>query len=160
MFRRIGSITAALALLAGIVGGVAVAATVPGPPTLTATVDGGRVASPRVLVVNGTMTCAKNAHFHLGAWAAEADRGSLGKGSIPPKVSDKLTPKKRAAVMAHWRTLTACTGTAQPWTLSLVAVGAHPAGFAAGTAHVCIVAYASKSHLYSLFSTCADVTVG
>lgn len=149
----------AAAAVAAIAAGAATAATVPGPPSLTATVDGGRLASPRALVVTGTITCTKNAHYHLSAWVEQSDRGSLGKGSIPPKLSPKLSAKKAKAVTAHWRTLTACTGNAAPWTLTLAAVGAQPAGFAGGAAHVCVIAYASKSHLYSLYQTCSDVNV-
>ena len=57
--RRITLLAAVTAFLGALAAGAAVAAGVPGPPALSATVDGGRLDSPRVLVARGTLTCAK-----------------------------------------------------------------------------------------------------
>jgi hypothetical protein len=158
MHLRLPRLIATLAV-AGALAGAAAAATNPGPPAIDASATAGQLDSARAVTVTGTITCTKYAHYHLGAWVEQPDRGALGKGSIPPKLSPKLSPKSAKAAVAHWRTLTACTGAAQPWSLTLPAVGLHPIGFATGTAHVCLIAYASKGHLYSLSQSCADITL-
>jgi hypothetical protein len=140
---------------AALLAGAALAAS-PALPSLNASIDGGHLTSQRVITLAGNLTCTERAHFHLNAWIEQADRGTLGKGSIPAK----LGPKPSKVAVSRARALTLCTGAAQPWSLPVLAVGAHPAGFATGTANACVIAYAGKSHLYTLFQNCTAITIG
>lgn len=151
---RLSHLVAGLAL-AGVLAGVAAAGTIAQPPAVEASVASSHIVTSHSAVASGSITCTADAHFHLNAWIEQSAAGTLGKGSLPPKLPAKPSP----AVSAHWQAVTACTGAAQPWSLTLAGVGAHPLAFTAGAVHYCLIAYVGKSHLYSLFAKCGVIAL-
>lgn len=124
-------------------------------PDASLTIDAARLASPARPVIGGTISCTKGAHYHLNAWIAEHERGSLAKGSIPAKMGSR--PSKLA--LSRARAATLCTGADQSWSLTLKSVGKRPSAFGAGAAETCLVAYVGKGGLYTLVESCKQITV-